>query len=586
MVDRPVNFVIGVEGGDEAQRDFEDLAIKEQEAVETTTRLNAALRDLQKAGGDNGKAIDAMRRQVIRATQAQEKLKAEIGGSSIEAIAFQAKAQALGSTIGQVGAVLGRVNPEWARMGAAIGGIGAQIPALTGSLGPVAQGIAAITVAVDLGTMAWEAWTGETEAAGRAANATKRQITDLANSLTQLHERQQAIAGAGAIAPLEERFAAADQRVVSLQETLDSERERAETGRSEAATRIAELRREQLTAIEANPANAGLIRVAGTQAREIEQLTEGVQRANDRVRNLAEETRRQRAVTDEAEDALARARNRPAGFSELDAPDSGGGGGGGDDGVEAAQQRAEAALASGLARQQRLREAAQADITRLGEKQLAEQLTALEAQREIERVIEEERFAAIRKRIDEEREAAELQLELLERAESEAREATARVKADAEGVLGPMLSGLTDALGNIIAGAETADEAFQGLLAGFLEMIAQRAALEAASEFAAAIGDFASQNYSSGALHLAAGAAWTVVAVAAGAGSVAAAPAQTAPVSPETGADAGEGGGGGTNVFNINGTIISAEGPGARARAGREIGGLFNEGARRFGRSG
>ena len=102
MVDRPVTFVIDVEGGDEAQHDFENIKIKEQEAAEATAALTGKLRELQKAEGDNGVAIDRMRREVIRATQAQERLKAEVGGSSLEAIEFQQKAQALGSTVGQV----------------------------------------------------------------------------------------------------------------------------------------------------------------------------------------------------------------------------------------------------------------------------------------------------------------------------------------------------------------------------------------------------------------------------------------------------------------------------------------------------
>lgn len=582
MVDRPVNFIIGTEGGGEAQQEFEDTEIAIQEATEATARLTTALRDLQKAGGDNGKAIDTLRRQVIRATQAQEKLKAEVGGTTLEAIEFQAKAQALGSTIGQVGAVISRINPEWARWGAVIGGVGAQIPALTGSLGPLAQGIAAITVAVDLGSTAWEAWTGETEAAARAADLAKRQITDLANSLTQLHERQRAIAGAGPIAQLEERFQESDQRAIALQSALDIQRSRAEERRTDAAEEIIRLRTRMQRAIDDNPANAGLIRTAGREAREIDRLTRNVQRANDSVRNLAEEARRQRAVVDEAEDALIRARERPAGFGELEAPESRGGGGG--DRVAAAQQRAADALRRGLEQTAEFERALDVETDRLKEARRQAELVELAEIREIEALNQQIQIDAINRRIAAEEEAFEKQRELLEQQKQAARDAVQEVKDDAEGVLGPVISGITKALADVIAGAKSAEEAFQGLLASFLEMIAQQAALEAVKEFAAALGSFASQDFASGALHLAAGAAWTVVAVAAGAGSVAAAPAQATPVSPESTGDAGEGAGGGTNVFNINGTIISAEGPGARARAGREVAGLISEGGRRFGR--
>jgi len=598
VVDRPVNFIIDVEGGDDAARQFEDIKIQEQEAADTTRRLTAALGDLKKAEGDNTQAISRMRRELVRAQQAQKGLREEATAASVKSLDFAQKAQQLGSTIGQVGAVLSRVNPQLGRMGAAIGGVGAQIPALTGSLGPVAQAVAALTVAVDLGAAALDFFNpqvdetadGLGDMAIEAVEARTR-IEELTAAIQESARVQGALSGlAGGEAITSEETRAQEQLRGATAARVSAERDIARlAGVAFSDTMLAEIRAAQ-SETSAGDAFFDAIGLGG-RGQELREQIALFDEANIQIRErtqLVEGLAEAREISNEAERIAAEGSGRTTGAP----PEAVAGGrtrsrgGGGDDGVEAAQRRADRALADGLQRQQRLREAAAREVERLKTQEQTGQIEALAAQREVERAIEEERFAAIRKRIDEEREAAELQLELLERAESEAREATARVKADAEGVLGPMLSGLTDALGNIIAGAETADEAFQGLLAGFLEMIAQRAALEAASEFAAAIGDFASQNYSSGALHLAAGAAWTVVAVAAGAGSVAAAPAQTAPVSPETGADAGEGGGGGTNVFNINGTIISAEGPGARARAGREIGGLFNEGARRFGRSG
>ena len=150
-----------------------------------------------------------------------------------------------------------------------------------------------------------------------------------------------------------------------------------------------------------------------------------------------------------------------------------------------------------------------------------------------------------------------------------------------ESTLGPVVSGLTDALSNVIAGTKSADEAFQGLLASFLEMISQRAALEAAAAFAQAIAKFAMQDYSGGALSLAAGVAWTAVAVAAGAASIAVAPpAEAQPAAPQAGG--GAGGGGQTYTFNINGPLLTS---GSRANLGRELGGLIGEGERRFGRA-
>lgn len=185
---------------------------------------------------------------------------------------------------------------------------------------------------------------------------------------------------------------------------------------------------------------------------------------------------------------------------------------------------------------------------------------------------EKERIAELTER---RKAAAEEEYEL-------AREQMQKTADDAMGVLGPAMSGLTDVLSNVIAGTESADHAFQGLLASFLEMISQKAALEAAGQFAAAVASFASQDYGGGALHLAAGVAWTAVAVAAGAASVAVAPpaASAQPANPQQ--NATPGGGGGDTIVNLNGAVVTA---GTRAELGRELGTLIEAGGRRFGRA-
>jgi hypothetical protein len=438
VAERPVKFVVDVEGNDEAQRQFENTEIKLQEATETTQRLTAELRKLQSAEGSSADAIDAMRRQVIRATQAQEKMRAEAGGTTLETIALRQKLGQLGSTVGQVGAVLGRVNPEWSEMGAVIGGIGAQIPALTGSLGPVAQGIAAITVAVDLGTQAWEMWTGATDAAATAAEAAKGQVTDLANSLTALHTRQAEIAGAGAITDLEAVFNEADQRVVSMQEVLDTQRAAAEQRRIDAAREIGVLRRSMQEAVERSPSNAGLIRTAGREAREIDRLTRGVQRANDNVRNLAESLRRQRTLTDEAEEALGRARDRPVGFGDVPEPTRRGGGG------ESAQaRRAREAMEFNV----HLKELEAEEIARIEAAQLAlartradEEMRFAQAAKEQRQIFREEELAAeqetARQRAEIRREEVEQTAQNVERMQEIRAESIADLKADAEAAIG------------------------------------------------------------------------------------------------------------------------------------------------------
>lgn len=179
------------------------------------------------------------------------------------------------------------------------------------------------------------------------------------------------------------------------------------------------------------------------------------------------------------------------------------------------------------------------------------------------------------------RERHEAELEILETQKQKAREAFQRTKADAEGVLTPAISGLTKATSEVIAGSKSADEAFQGLLSSFLEMISQQTALSAAKEFAEAIAAFASYRYDQGAQHLAAGAAFTAVAVAAGAASIAVAPpaGASAPSSPQSTAPTGEQQGGGNVVINWNSPVITAQ---DRAGLGRELTQMIGAAQTRF----
>lgn len=165
----------------------------------------------------------------------------------------------------------------------------------------------------------------------------------------------------------------------------------------------------------------------------------------------------------------------------------------------------------------------------------------------------------------------------------DARQAMERLKADSESVLTPVLSGFTKATAEVIAGTKGADEAFQGLLSSFLEMIAQQTALSAAKEFAEAIAAFASYRYDQGAQHLAAGAAFTAVAVAAGAASIAVAPSAAGgaagPASPQIGAPEGQQGGGNITV-NWNSPVVTAA---DRDQLGRELTQIIAGSRRRFG---
>ena len=179
---------------------------------------------------------------------------------------------------------------------------------------------------------------------------------------------------------------------------------------------------------------------------------------------------------------------------------------------------------------------------------------------------------------------AELKDALIESADKQ-REVADRQRQEYQAVTGVIAGGLNDALQAIIAGNKTAEEAFTGLLASFLKYISEQSMLKAIYEYAEAIASFASYRYDQGAQHLAAGIAYTAVAVAAGAGSAAlSAPSAKGagdekPASPESGR-AGEGKGGGDIVINWNSPVVTA---GTRAELGRDMAGMIRAGTQRYG---
>lgn len=165
------------------------------------------------------------------------------------------------------------------------------------------------------------------------------------------------------------------------------------------------------------------------------------------------------------------------------------------------------------------------------------------------------------------------------------REVADRQRQEYQAVTGVIVGGLNDALQSIISGQKTAGEAFEGLLASFLKYISEQSMLKAIFEYAEAIASFASYKYDQGVQHLAAGVAYTAVAVAAGAGAVAlaqpsgGAQGEQKPASPEAGA-AGEGGRGGDVVINWNSPVVTA---GTRAELGRDMASMIRAGSQRFG---
>lgn len=226
---------------------------------------------------------------------------------------------------------------------------------------------------------------------------------------------------------------------------------------------------------------------------------------------------------------------------------------------------------------------------------LREQNDALREQEELMRGINElkdeaqekdERLAARADALAErEKDRLEEHQQKLNEAADQARQRHEEQTEVYKSVMGVVVGGLNDALQSIISGQKTAGEAFEGLLASFLKYISEQSMLKAIFEYAEAIASFASYRVDQGAQHLAAGVAYTAVAVAAGAGSVAlsapsgATPSDQKPASPEAGA-AGEGGRGGDVVINWNSPVVTA---GTRAELGRDMASMIRAGSQRFG---
>ena len=262
-------------------------------------------------------------------------------------------------------------------------------------------------------------------------------------------------------------------------------------------------------------------------------------------------------------------------------------------------QTATAARRGGGARRQSAEEfrapSGPSEAERMYAEMLAEENAALESQADLtrylmglrEEAIQQQEQAADRADMlaDREKERQqEIRDQLIESSEKQ-REVADQQRQGYREVTGVIVGGLNDALQSIISGQKTAGEAFEGLLASFLKYISEQSMLKAIFEYAEAIASFASYKYDQGVQHLAAGVAYTAVAVAAGAGAVAlaqpsgGAQGDQKPASPEAGA-AGEGGRGGDVVINWNSPVVTA---GTRAELGRDMASMIRAGSQRFG---
>lgn len=490
----------------------------------------------------------------------------------------------LAGAAGNVGNVFSSVSPQLGRVAGIVGQVGTAANAAQQNLQGMGAGLGVLGVALGAATVATLAYNraaetarqrleAQREAAGRLAQSYDDLVTSIRRAAGQAAQARRVLSGGGSA---EENAALVRQSREILQLI-----EQARTGNRGAIGRLAEL-----GLISTRRPDAGQrFRQFGATLRE--GLGLGSSDSANVTPELLQELDTRRRIT---ERSLERNLGLQAAGPELDitdhdpgaTPDSedrGRGGGGGGETEEQRKQRAiteqrelQEQLAAELAdARQRELDAKNADMAREIEQreQMMQQIVDADKRRADERIAEERRVAE---------EAARIQEQKLEEEKRRLQEANEQVKTDAEAVLAPSMAMVTQSIGEVIAGAKTAEEAFLGMLKGFLEMLAQQAALEAAKEFASAIAAFARYDYAGGGQHLAAGVAWTGVAIAAGAGAVAVQPPGGGPASLGRDGQTQQGGEQ-TTVVNFNSPIVTAS---TRAELGRNVKNLVRTGESRF----
>lgn len=179
---------------------------------------------------------------------------------------------------------------------------------------------------------------------------------------------------------------------------------------------------------------------------------------------------------------------------------------------------------------------------------------------------------ALREAADERKALAVEELEKQQQIDEMALQRREEVAQEMGGLLSGTVQLLGGAIKSIVSGEKSAEDAFRGLAAAFLEMISQYATLKAATEFADAAASFARYDYAGGAAHIGAGLAFTAVAVATGVGAAAINSAPQAPARPEASSGGGQMARGGDVNIIWNSPVVTAQ---TEAELGRNLRGLL-----------
>lgn len=564
--------------------------------------------------------------------------------AGVASLAQGQKLEQLGGTIGQVGALVGRLNPEWARFGATIGSVGSQIPALTGALGPVAQAMAGVTLAVDLGSQAWEQWGGHVRTADEVINqvasdasAAEERIRGLVSALREREERSALVSGSAGVDPTAAALQEAND-AISEQEhrRQDLVEELRRLGTSEDTLRDQRRQASALDRVAMHGASVDMLEAIdaidtalATDRQRREALQESLAFAREAARVSAQGAADiarfssgaigrslgpQEGVTHTANDDAARARHNAQrstrGPSDLRTPEQQAAD------VLAAQEGAEAAQRAFEKESRAANEAALSarlalDAWAEGLDKVAEgSRLAREAQEQLaneQKTLEENAARAADTFRDAWRNGVDAVIAALEEANAAAEKAgTTQVSAmEAAGqaalaaskemgdaLLGGVAKAFAGAAKAAIKGEQSFGDALAGMLEDTLYSIGTQAIVLSVFEFARAIASAASQDWVGAAAHAGAGAAYAAVGALAFGGGAALSAASTggakssgaaaSPASPQPGNDNGSSGT--TNIYNITfgGQVVTAA---THAELGRQLESSIGQGQSRWGRA-
>jgi len=559
-------------GQSDAVRAFEELKLKELAAKQQTGELSSELRKLQRSGTATAQEIEDVSRSLVRAQQSTQNLGRQAGQLQQSMIAQNTAVSAsvnrwesFGGVVSQIGGVVGRLSPALAGVGQTIAVVGGSVTALTGSLGPVAMIMAGVTVAAQALDLVLSDTEGDLDGVAGAADGAAESMHDLAVSFREINTEQNLLSGMAGTSSVQSEIA----DVTDALHTLDSQRATAMATIQESADASGQSVGQIISVIR----NAGGLADAQmrTAVESVDRLDTAMHRAQVRLAALQAALPLAAEVTaTEGGAGTGRGDGTPPPSAPRTRTRSGG------HSPEEKEVRTVAQLRK-LAESEHIREietreraeedaanhqvelwtaaldaavaadaAATASAEALGNARVAASEKAASAELEASRTTAAAAIAENDKALDAQTAAVAQAREN----QNALAEATTGAVMDVAGSMNNFIGQTIDFLQQ---GGDLASEAYLNMLDNFLESTAIEYTIRALAEAGQAIASFASQDYSSGAQHLAAAAVYGSVAVLAGAGAAAInvpAPQQGAPQQVQSSTPLSNGGGQ-TNVTNL-----------------------------------